>query len=226
MICPQEVHGKDEFLQAIQVLVPQFRLFGTFIPNNLSAGGSIICIHESLLPDGGIVTHMITCQGRDHMVTLHSGGSVLVVVNVHFEQWPCYPGALGVITGDFNNCEPEEGRFNVWNQTFIDGDAVKTALFGSFFAHVLEFAQSDFTRKDSTDGGTIRTLSRIDRAFINLSMAEARDITAILMSLRTLVNVPSRVTTQQCVSSYRSRQIGATRSNVSRVGCLNFETDQ
>ena len=36
IICLQETHGKDEFLQAIQVLVPQFRLFGTFVPNNVS----------------------------------------------------------------------------------------------------------------------------------------------------------------------------------------------
>ena len=76
MICLQELHGKDEFLQAVQVLVPQFLLFGTFIPNKLGAGGSAICIHKSLLPDGAIVTHVITCQGRNHIVTIHSGGSV------------------------------------------------------------------------------------------------------------------------------------------------------
>ena len=33
--------------------------------------------------------------------------------------------ALGVLIGDLNICETEEGRFNVWNQTFTDGDAVK-----------------------------------------------------------------------------------------------------
>ena len=31
IICFQEVHGKDEFLQAIQVLAPRFWLYGTFI---------------------------------------------------------------------------------------------------------------------------------------------------------------------------------------------------
>ena len=51
-------------------LVPQFQLVGTFIPNCLNAGGSAICIHESLLPDGAMVTHVITCQGRDHIVTI------------------------------------------------------------------------------------------------------------------------------------------------------------
>ena len=46
IICLQEVQGKDEFLQAIQVLAPRFRLFGTFLPDNENAGGSAICIHR------------------------------------------------------------------------------------------------------------------------------------------------------------------------------------
>ena len=33
---------KDEILQAVQALVTQFRLFGTFTPNNVNAGGSAI----------------------------------------------------------------------------------------------------------------------------------------------------------------------------------------
>ena len=44
-----------------------------------------------------------------------------------------------------------------------------------FFPHVLEIAQPDYTRRDSTALGIIRTLSRIDRIIINLPMAEARD---------------------------------------------------
>ena len=49
IICLQEVHGKDEFLQAIQVLASRFRLFGTLIPGNENAGGSAKCIHIDLL---------------------------------------------------------------------------------------------------------------------------------------------------------------------------------
>ena len=30
------------------------------------------------------------------------------------------------------DCEPEQGRFNVWNQTFTDGDAGKTAVCSVF----------------------------------------------------------------------------------------------
>ena len=89
--------------------------------------------------------------------------------------WPAFPSGVGVILGDFNICDPEEGRFKVWNQSFTDGDPGKTAVFHSFFPHVLEVAQSDYTRRDATALGVIRTLSRIDRIFINLPMAEARD---------------------------------------------------
>ena len=38
IICLQEVHGKDEFLQAIQVVAPQFRFFGTFLLENEKCG--------------------------------------------------------------------------------------------------------------------------------------------------------------------------------------------
>ena len=137
--------------------------------------GSAICIHRDLLPEDAIVTHVVTCQGRDHLVNSRSGRHSLVIVNVHFEpeltlrqlrgrlsiihpHWPAYPRGVGVILGDFNICYPEEGRFNVWNQTFTDGDPGKTAVFHSFFPYVLEVAQSDYTRRDATALGVIRTL--------------------------------------------------------------------
>ena len=72
ILCLQEVHGKDEYLQAVQVLAPQFRFFGTFIPDNENAGGSAICIHRDP-SEKVIVTHLITCHGRDHLVNIQSG---------------------------------------------------------------------------------------------------------------------------------------------------------
>ena len=66
----QEVHGKDEYLQAIQVLATQFQFFGTFIVDNENAGGSAICIHRNLPPEGAIVSHVISCQGRDHLESI------------------------------------------------------------------------------------------------------------------------------------------------------------
>ena len=152
--------------KAIQVLAPRFRFFGTFILENENAGGSAICIHRDILPDEAIVTNLVTCHGRDHLVNIQSGRHNLVIVNVHFEpeltlqlrrklhlihpHWPSYPNGVGIILGDFNICVPEEGRFNVWNQTFTDGDPRKTAQFHSSFPHVLEIAQPVYTRRDST----------------------------------------------------------------------------
>ena len=167
------------------MLAPRFRFFGTFIPGNENAGGSALCLHKDILPEEAIVTHLITCQGRDHIVNILSGRHSLVIVNVHFEpeltlrqlrerlrlispHCPSYPNAVDIILGDFNICEPEEGRFNVWNQTF-------TRQHCFIFPHVLEIALPDYTRRDSTALGIVRTLSRIDRIFINLLIAEVRD---------------------------------------------------
>ena len=61
----------------------------------------------------------------------------------------------------------------MWNQTFTDGDPREIAMFHSFFPHVLEIVQPDNTRRDSSAHGIIRTMSRIDRIFISLPMAEA-----------------------------------------------------
>ena len=85
ILCLQEVHGKDEYLQAIQVLAPRFLFFGTFIPDKENARGSAICIHRDLLPEGAIVSHVITRQVRDHLVNIQSGRHNLVIINVHFE---------------------------------------------------------------------------------------------------------------------------------------------
>ena len=110
---------KDEYLQAIQVLAPLFRFFGTFLPDNENAGGSAIFIHRDLLFEGAIVSHVIVCQGRDHLVNVQSGRHNLVIINVHFEpeptlrqlggrlrlihpHWPAYPSRVGIILGDFD----------------------------------------------------------------------------------------------------------------------------
>ena len=172
--CLQEVHGQDEHLQAIQVLATQFQFFGTFIPDNENAGGSAICIHRDLLP--AVVSHVITCQGRDHLVSIQSGRHNLVIINVHSEpelllrqlrgrlrlihpHWRAHPSGVGIILGDFNICDPEERRFNVWNQSFTDGAPGKTAVFHSFHTS-LRLPKSDYTRRDSTALGVTRTLSR------------------------------------------------------------------
>ena len=51
----------------------------------------------------------------------------------------------------------------------------KTALFHSLFPRVFEKAQPDYSRRDSTALGIIRTLSSIDRIFLIVLVAETRD---------------------------------------------------
>ena len=128
---------------------------------------------------------MVTCQGRDHLVSIRSRCRSLVVVDVHFEPeltlrslrerlrpiillWPPCPEALRVSTGDFIIFEPEEGRWIVWNQSCTERDMGKCALFHYFSSCLWSWSARLFTRRDSTTDGTTRTLSRIDRAFINL----------------------------------------------------------
>ena len=79
ILCVQEVHGRDEYLQAIQVLAPRFRfLVLSFLETKTQED-------EDLLSEEAIVTHLITCQGRDHIVNTQSGRQSPVIVNVHFE---------------------------------------------------------------------------------------------------------------------------------------------
>ena len=127
----------------------------------------------------------------DHIVSIHSGDSILVIVDVHFEpdltlrslrerlrlifpHWPCNPGAFGVMAGDFNICELEQGRFNVWNQTFTDGDAGKTAV-SMFFPVRLWDCTARLHKEGCYSQWCDTYLSRIDRIFVNLPVAEARD---------------------------------------------------
>ena len=55
-----------------------------FLRDNLNAGGSATCIHKKLFLDGAVISHVITCQGRDHIVSIHSGDSILVIVKCPF----------------------------------------------------------------------------------------------------------------------------------------------
>ena len=235
----REGHEKNEFFQAIQVWVPRFRLFGTFILGSENSGKSAFFIHQDLLPEGVIVIHVIACQGHDHVVNVQPGRRNFVVVNVHFEpelalrrlrerlrlitpQWPPYPGAVGIIMGDFKICEPEEGRFNVWNQSVTDGDTEKGALFHSLLPHVLETAQPDYSRRDSSVIGIIRTLSRIDRIFINLPVAEARDFHCYphVFEIQENQSIPSDHAAVRFVM--KNRLIGDNWANAFQVGCRNI----
>ena len=126
---------------------------------------------------------------------------------------------LFVIIGDFNICELEEGRFNVRNQTFTEGDAGNTRLFRSYFPRVFEILQPNFTRKDSCADGAPRHPELTEHLLISLWLRRVIFI-ARLMFLTTLEG-PYRVMSQY-ESSCRNRQIVVTRSSEFRVGRANI----
>ena len=94
--------------------------------------------------------------------------------------------------------------------------------FTRFFPHVLEIAQPDYTRRDSTAFGIIRTLSRIDRIFLIYLWVRREIFTATPMSSKTWRIGPFRVITQQYVLSFKNQQIGVTRANAFPAGCPNI----
>ena len=71
------------------------------------------------------------------------------------ELWPGYPAGFGILNGDFNICETEEGRFNVTTQTFSDGDPGRAAAFRSMLPQSLQIAQPGFTWKEAAPDGTL-----------------------------------------------------------------------
>ena len=82
------------------MLAPRLRLFGTFLLVNENAGGSAFCIHRGLLLEEALVTHSITCQGRDQLFNILSWQHSLAIVNVQFELELTFRqlrGSLGLI---------------------------------------------------------------------------------------------------------------------------------
>ena len=143
-------------------------------------------------------------------VSIQSGRHNLVIVNVHSEpeltlrqlrgrlhlihpHWLSFPKGVDILLGDFNICDPEEGRFHVWKPDIHRWRPEKDCNVSFFFPHVFEIAQPDRTRRDSTALGIIRTLSRIDRILKNLPVAEARDFHCYSHVLENLGNriIPS-----------------------------------
>ena len=61
------------------------------------------------------------------------------------------------LLGDFNICDPDEGRLNSRNPTLSNGDAGRAAALLAGFPHSVEVAQPNFTRKDERRDGSVHT---------------------------------------------------------------------
>ena len=239
LVCLQEIHGKDENVQAIQILAPRFWLYGAFIPNNVNAGGSAICIHKDLLSDEARVTHVVTCQSRDHIVSIRSGGRNLVVVNVHFEPdltlrslrerlrlvtpyWPLYPEAVGVITGTsiFASQRKEGSMFGIRPSAREIRERLPSSI--PFFL------VSSKSLSPTLKGETPQPMAQyahcpglIEHSSISLWLKLATS-TAIPTYMRILENGLYQVTMQMYALSCRNRRFGVTWASAFRVGCPNI----
>ena len=137
-------------------------------------------------------------------------------------HWPRNPEAQGMIIGDFNICEPEEGRFNVRNQTFTEGDARKRLFFVLFTRMLLK--SSNLISQGRTPPPMVRYAHYpewTERS--QLYPWQRREIfTAIPTFLTTWASGPYRVITLQSASLCRNRKAIVTMSSETRVGWPNI----
>ena len=159
---------------------------------------------------GAVISHVITCQGRDHFVSIHSGDSILVIVDVHFEPdltlrslrerlrlilstWALVTLEHLVLWLEIStsvNLSKTDSTFGIRLSRMAN--AGKTAVFHVFFPYVFEIAQPDFTRKDVTVNGVLRTCPELTGYLLIFLWLSHVIFIAILMSSKILVNVPSR----------------------------------
>ena len=161
--------------------------FVTFTPSNVNSGRSVIFARFDILGTGTTIEHEDIFPGRDHLLRIRHLDCSCTVINLHYQPegtlqelrrrlraaaalWPTYTYGIGFLVGDFNICDPAEGRFNSRGQT-----GRGAALLAAFSCSV-EIAQPFFTREDVRRDGSIHTLSRIDRIFRNVPMAEFREL--------------------------------------------------
>ena len=129
---------------------------------------SAICIQKDLLPDDAVVTHVVTCQGRYHIVNVRSGRRSLVIVKVHFEPELTLRSLRERLRASRRK---EDSMFGIRLSPTVTRERLP------YFFYFLAFLRLPnlITPGETPQSMVIRTLSRIDRAFINLHMAEARD---------------------------------------------------
>ena len=194
IVCLQETHGRIEHLLNIDTVLDRalWLKFGTFTTVNVNSGGSVILARTDTFGLVTMIEQEETFPGRDHLVRIWQVGDSCTVINLHYQPegtlqelrrrlraaaalWPTHPDGAGNLVGDFNICDPAEGRLNSRNQTFSDGDASRAAALLAVFRRSVEIAESFAIRKDVRRDDSIHTSSRIDRVFVNLPIAELRD---------------------------------------------------
>ena len=172
IICLQEILGKHEFPQAIQVLAPQFRLCGTFIPKNferrrighLHSQESLIwrsnhkacgylprpwshCEHTVWCPQPGCRQRPFLARSDPEEPTWKTAAYHSTLATIPWRSWSAY-GGFQYLRAWGRKVQCLELDLHWWLRWKLLSSC-------SFSSHVLEIAQPHFTRRDSTADGTI-----------------------------------------------------------------------
>ena len=178
-------------------------------------------------------------------VNVRTGCQNLVIVNVHFEpelilkilrlitpHWPHYPDTIGkvMVTSIFVSQRKEDSMFGI--------KLSPTVTWGKlphFTLHLLMFSKLHSLTFQGTPQsvGITRTLSRIDRAFINIPMAEARGFHCFCHVFENLVKRSILSESCSCTCVYSKTDCSVTPELThseldvqTSVFCSFFETAQ
>ena len=61
----------------------QFHMVGALINDQVNARGSAILIRKALLHDDAVLAHLVTLQGRYHIVKISSRERSVLIASVH-----------------------------------------------------------------------------------------------------------------------------------------------
>ena len=172
-------------------------------------------------------------------MNVQSGRKNLVIVTVHFEpelslrclrerlrliapHWPPCPNAVGIIMGDVNiSVSQQKGGSMCGTEPSLTVTRERPPCFIPFFHMSSRLLNLTALGGTPLFIGIIRTLSWIDRIFINLPMSEVRDFhyhSHVFENLGSR-SIPSDHAAVRIVLRKRT---GDNRANAFQVGCPNI----
>ena len=193
--------------------------------------------NKDLLPDDVVVTHVVTCQGRDHVVNILSRCQSLVIINVHFEpdltlrslrerlrlltpHWPRCPEDIGSdygVTSILASQRKEDPMFGIRPSPSVTRE--RSLYFLAFSKLPNLTKQGEALR---SIGLSARCPGLIERLSIFLRLKHGISITTPMFSRTSGKEDPYEVIVQLYASSFNKRLFVYINANAFRVGCRNI----
>ena len=87
MLCFQETHGRIEHLANVDIVLGRatWMKFGTFTPENVNSGGSVILARKDILGPGTTVDQKEIFPARDYLVRIRQIDCSCTVINLHYQ---------------------------------------------------------------------------------------------------------------------------------------------